>query len=123
MVFEEDFPNINLINDLVQSLPPTSIEHEDTTLNSLMQIKLLSSDVADFDPKPVIDYWLCAAERPHGHRRVNYARKNVQEGVSVVASTSHVELEEDESSPSETDILNAVYCGVQDDDSDCVVDF
>jgi len=49
----------------------------------------------------------------------------MQEGVSVVASTSHVELEEDEdeSSPSETDILNAVYCGVQDHDSDCVVDF
>ncbi|KAH3739137.1 hypothetical protein DPMN_045784 [Dreissena polymorpha] len=76
MVFEEDFPNINLIIDLVQSLPPTSVSCEtsfsqmkliktarrlnmkDTTLNSLMQTKLLSSDVAGFDPNPVIDYWL-----------------------------------------------------------------
>ncbi|KAH3798068.1 hypothetical protein DPMN_151658 [Dreissena polymorpha] len=76
LVFEVDFPNINLIIDLVQSLPPTSVSCEtsfsqmkltktarrlnfkDTTLNRIMQAKLLSPDVGGFDPNPAIDYWL-----------------------------------------------------------------
>ena len=71
----EDFSNINMVLDLLLTLPPTSVSCETTfsqmkliktsrrtrlrssTLNNLLLVKLESKQVAEFNPDPAVDRW------------------------------------------------------------------
>ena len=75
----DDFRNINIIIDLLQTMPPTSVSCETTfsqmkliktsrrtrlrtsTLNSLLLVKLESPAVDKFDPEAAIDKWMVSS--------------------------------------------------------------
>ena len=75
-LYDEEFPLLMTIIDLLQTLPPTSVQCETTfsqmkliktsrrtrmresTLNDLLTIKLSSTSVDTFDPEESINTWL-----------------------------------------------------------------
>jgi len=73
---DEDLQHINLLIDLVLSRPPTSVSYEtslshvkpvktsrrlnmnQSTLHSLMTVKLYSPEIKDYNPDNAIEKWL-----------------------------------------------------------------
>ena len=74
--YDNDYPMMMLIIELLQCIPPTSVSCEttfshmkliktsrrtrlnNTTLNTLLAVRLLTPDVDNYDPTPAIDMWM-----------------------------------------------------------------
>ncbi|XP_067670765.1 zinc finger protein 862-like [Haliotis asinina] len=146
--FSEQFSEILVLMDLLQSLPPTSVSCEasfsqmkliktsrrcrmrQSTLNTLMTVKLHAPSITDFDPEKAIDRWLVTPTRARSlsNNRDKHSQSAVKTSEVICAAEEKdvedaEEQEDEEESDTEEEIAVFNKAIERDEDSDYCSDF